>query len=81
MEISQFHRRSASLDGYDNKCKVCRNLMSSTPQTLTDAAEQIRIPATEILEDMGYIIEHPTLSVYEQFKMKWKDRGVDTSKW
>ena len=77
--LTEFHRRSASPDGYDARCKTCR--VNKTPRELALTEDCIRIPTTEILEGLGYNVDHPTLSIYEQFKIKMKMKGVDISGW
>ena len=72
--FDDFHRRSASPDGYDATCRECRKMYSKSPGQLKDADEKFRIPAEEILTDMGFELYNPDNPVYKQFNKRIEDK-------
>lgn len=77
-DITNFHKRTVSPDGIDNKCKLCRKKLISHPMGLDEAADKTRIPAQEILENMGYEINNPNNPVYLQFNERMREKwGVE----
>lgn len=71
--LNEYHNRVASLDGKDGTCKDCRNKYNNQPLSLEESMDKFAIPAREILEAIGYSTDGP-ISVYEQFKMRIKDK-------
>lgn len=76
--FTDYHKRSVSPDGFDNRCKECRRFLVNNPQGLEDADEKNRIPAEEILEAMGYELYNPDRPIWEQFRQRIIDKkGID----
>ena len=79
---TEFHKRTISPDGLDTKCKRCRSIyVSIIPTKLEDAPEKHRIPAEEILTNLGFELYNDENPVYLQFNKRMSERGVDTSEW
>lgn len=77
-QITEYHKRTANYDGWDNKCKECRRALVFNPQGLIDAAEKVRIPAEEVLTDMGYELYNDDNPIWRQFRQRIIDKkGID----
>ena len=79
--FEDYHRRTASSDGMDYRCKPCRQAEVGKVRSLEDSLEPyVKEGATEILESLGYVVGGPE-SVYTQFKRRMESKGIDTSRW
>jgi len=67
---TDFHKRTASSDGHDATCKICRNKhrLDGRINTLEDADEKFRVVAEEILTIMGYELYNKDNPVHKQFE-------------
>ena len=74
---SDFHNRTASSDGKDGQCKECRSGSTYKYTDLKDAPDRNRLPAEEVLRCMGYELYNDNNSVYQQFKQRLIDKGID----
>lgn len=69
--FDDFHKRTASPDGIDATCKICRNKYRyNRVNQLKDADERFRIPAEEILTDMGFELYNDDNPVWKQFNRR-----------
>ena len=74
---TEFHKRTASPDGIDTKCKICRSVyVSRIPTGLNHAPDKHRIPAEEILTDLGYELYNKNNPVWKQFNERLEAKGV-----
>jgi hypothetical protein len=73
--FDDYHKRSASPDGMDATCKVCRSKYKyGRVNDLKDADEKFRIPAEEILTNLGFELYNPDNPVYKQFNKRIEDK-------
>ena len=77
--FEDFHKRSASDDGRDYRCKECRK--KEYPKRGFETSSEINeIEGKRVLRALGYDLDGE-VSVYDQFKKRCIDRGVDVSDW
>lgn len=68
LPFESFHVRRASTDGYDYRCKDCRQKQIHNTVGLNEAADRVSKPARKILERLGYDTDG---DVHEQFMERW----------
>ena len=67
---TDFHKRTISYDGLDATCRECRKAYSKSPGELKDADGKFRIPAEEILTNMGFELYNDDNPVWKQFNRR-----------
>ena len=81
---TDFHKRTASPDGLDTKCKICRSVyIGKIPTGLKDAPEKDKKYAEEILRNMGFELYNPDRPVWKQFNERMERKygvGWDNEK-
>ena len=77
------------LDGHNSRCKACRKIYEAEREIRLTTMRPLEAclvefekeGATELLERMGYVVYHPTKTIYTQFKERMQRKGVDISDW
>lgn len=71
LDITDFHKRTASSDGLDNACKECRRGTNYGKNThLEEAPERDKKPAEQILTALGYELYNKNNPIHKQFNQR-----------
>ena len=79
--ITEYHRRSASADGFDARCKKCRSKQNEYTNLESVKEPHVKKETETILTNLGYELYNPDNTVYSQFKRHCEEKGVDVSTW